>query len=471
MFVGHRANGDSTNPSAALTAAGFFPAAGAKEICPDTPIRLTFSASPIVGAGKVSICDAGDGSVVQSVDVSAKTATQSIGGVANFNYYPLDISGNDVTIHLPNGSLAYNKTYYVTIDAGAFKSEAGPYGGISGNAVWRFATKSAPPTAGATKFIVAADGSGDFCTLQGSLDFIPGGNTTRRTILLRKGIYPELIFVSKKHALTITGEDRQGTVIAYANNAVFNPSGVQAYHRGVFLAAGCNDLVISNLTIRNTTPRGGSQAEALILNGNTKSRAIVANVDLYSFQDTLQINGQAYVSNCYIEGDVDFMWGQGPCFFENCHCYGTRSKAYYAQIRNPADRHGYVYHHCIFDGPAGVTNMYINRIAPTVFPNSEMVLLDCVLGPAVSPTGWLLTAAKRGTTVPTTAPNVHFWEFNSHDAQGKAIDVSKRLNVSRQLTLPQDAELINDYSKPSFVLGDNWDAPSDPNLSQGAATK
>ena len=273
-----------------------------------------------------------------------------------------------------------------------------------------------------------------------------------------------MIDFSKKHALTITGEDRKQCVIQYANNANFNPASVEGYHRGVFFARGCDGLVISNLTIRNTTPLGGSQAEAIILNGNLSSRAILANVDLYSFQDTLQINGQAYVSHCYIDGDVDFMWGSGPCFFESCHCFGTRSKAYYAQVRNTEKNHGYVYHRCIFDGPAGVSGMYLNRIAPAGYPHSEMVLMDCELGSAVSPVGWLLNAAKASTTVPTTASDVHFWEYNSHGADGKPIDISRRLGVSRQLKYPGDEKLIADYSRPSFVLGDGWDAEKDPNL-------
>ncbi len=257
-------------------------------------------------------------------------------------------------------------------------------------------------------------------------------------------------------------------MIAYANNARLNPSSERGYHRGVFFAAGCKNLVLSNLTIRDTTPRGGSQAEAIILNGDAKSRAIITDVDLYSFQDTLQINGQAYVSNCYIEGDVDFLWGKGPCFFEKCHCYGTRSKGYYAQVRNPEANHGFVFHHCTFDGPEGITGMFLNRIAPGIFGHSEMVLMDCELGSAVAPVGWLLNGATRGTTAPVAAPDVHFWEYNSHNAKGEPIDASQRLAVSRQLKSPADDELIGQYSKPSFVLGDDWDPVADPNFPAAA---
>ena len=196
------------------------------------------------------------------------------------------------------------------------------------------------------------------------------------------------------------------------------------YRRGMFLAQRVNDLVIANLTLHNTTPQGGTQAEAIILNGGPDAHAILANLDLYSFQDTLQINGQAYITNCYIEGDVDFMWGKGPCFFENCEAKSLRSNAYYTQIRNPATNHGYVYKDCKFDGAPGVTGNFLSRIAPARFPASEVVLINCTLSDAVGAVGWRLDMA-------TEAPSVHFWEYNSHDAAGKPVDMSKRLS-SRQ---------------------------------------
>jgi pectin methylesterase-like acyl-CoA thioesterase len=454
-----------------LDANALFPAPGAVDVCPDTPLRLMFNAPPTVGHGKIAVIDASHNTVVQTVDVSIKTATQSIGGLADFNYEPLMISGNQATIDLPNHSLAYGKSYYLSMDAGAFTADKVASPSIDKAAGWRFKTKAAPPVTGTARLIVAADGTGDFCTVQGAVDWVPDETKARTTIDIRKGTYTQMVFVGKKHALTFTGEDRAKTVIVYANNAIFNPSSNGGYHRGVFFASGCNDLVINHLTIRNTTPRGGSQAEALILNGNPTSRAIVADVDLYSFQDTLQINGQAYVRDCYIEGDVDFMWGKGPCFFENCHCCGTRSRAFYTQVRNPVTNHGFVYHHCIFDGRDGVRDMYLSRIAPAAFPHSEVVLLDCILGPAVGPVGWLLNSSQRRKPAPTTAPEIRFWEFNSLDSKGNPIDVSKRLDISRQLKKPADAGLIDNYSNPGFVLGNDWQAQADPNLPREAGSK
>src|SRR5262249_17210697 len=141
---------------------------------------------------------------------------------------------------------------------------------------WTFKTKLAPP-AKRDRLIVAADGSGDFSTVQGAIDSIPDGNTTPTTIFIRKGTYEEIIFIHNKHAVTLLGEDRKQTIIQYANNERFNnitpgnpfgganPDPVSfdivkgpVYHRGMLIAHRCNDLTIANLTLHNITPKGGS---------------------------------------------------------------------------------------------------------------------------------------------------------------------------------------------------------------------
>jgi pectin methylesterase-like acyl-CoA thioesterase len=314
--------------------------------------------------------------------------------------------------------------------------------------------------------------------VQGAFDFIPDGNTAPTTIFVRKGTYTEIIFFTNKHAITLRGEERRQTVITYANNDRFNPSagnpyavpganpsdavvsrGDAIYRRAVLLAHRANDLVITNLTIRNSTPPGGSQAETVILNGTPTARAILKDVDLISTQDTLQLNGQAYVSNCTIEGDVDFMWGRGPALFEGCTCRSLRSDAFYTQVRNPGTNHGFVFAHCTFEGAPGVVGNYLSRIKPERFPNSEVVLIDSVLGSSVNPVGWQIQGGPGGGN--SSAANVRFWEFNSRYA-GKPVEVGKRLAISRQLEKPKDATLVANYGNPPFVLGNDWNPRSAP---------
>lgn len=457
---------DPTSHAAAV----LFPATGAKNVCPDTPLTITFATAPVVGSGTIEVLNASDDSHVESIDLAVATRIKTIGSIPNFNYHPVLIADNQAAIYLTNHALDYNKSYVVKIPDGAFKDAGSNTLTVLGaTGSWRFSTKAAPPASGANRLVVAADGSGDFATVQGAVDFVPESNRSPVTIFIRKGTYHEIICFTDKHNLTFLGEDRKQTMIAYANNEKFNgnaggnpfaqgqganPSaatvrGGAIYRRGLFLAHHVSDLKIINLTLHNTTPQGGSQAEAIILNGALDAHAILTDVDLVSFQDTLQINGQAYINNCYLEGDVDFMWGKGPCFFENCEAKALRSGAYYTQIRNPATNHGYIYKDCTFEGASGVTGNFLSRIAPARFPASEVVLLNCALTDAVGVVGWKLDQS-------TEAPDVHFWEYNSHDPAGQPVDTSKRLSISKQLTKPADDQMINNYSDPKWVLGGQW---------------
>jgi pectin methylesterase-like acyl-CoA thioesterase len=421
------------------SAVSVFPADNATEICPDTPLTLTYDGVPAT-AGKLEIRD-GE-MVVETVDLGAPNVTRTRGTISGFNTHSAIVDGKSLIVS-PAKPLAYGHTYSVQV--------------AGGPASWRFSTKKVPPAAGATKLTVAADSSGDFATLQGALDFVPDNNTTATTIRVKKGTYHEIVAFTNKHNLTITGEDRKETVIVETNNAKLNPQG-GPYRRGLFLANRCNDLVIANMTFRNTTPSGGSQAESVIL--DRVQRAIITDVDLYSLQDTLQINGQAYIQNSYIEGDVDFIWGTGPCFFENVTCKSMRSRAYYTQIRNTAANHGYIFDKCTFIGADGIVDNVLSRIDPGRFPNSEVVLIDCTMTNAVSAAAWRLDNLPAGTTQenvkPEGYPNVHFWEFNSRTPDGKPVDTSRRHPISRQLKEPEDKETIENYRNPTWVLGGNW---------------
>lgn len=438
------------------------PAAGATQVGIDTQLRLTFDGPPALSpSGVVQILDAA-GTVVDSIDASARTLTKTIGGMDHFNYTPVVITGNEVVMAFKNSILAYGKTYEVKIPAGLFVDQDAHAVDLDAVKTWRFSTRPATPdlsAQGPRRITVAADGTGDFATVQGALDSVPAGNTVPTTIFLRKGTYNEIVYFANKHNLTILGEDRKGTVIRYANNQGLNntdrtmmPGG---YRRGLLRAVDCNDLTLAHLTLHNPTPAGGGQSEAVILHGRPDARAVITELDLYGHQDTLQINGQAYVRHCTIEGDVDFMWGTGPCFFENCRVRALRNKSMYTQIRNPPTHHGYVYKDCTFEGSPGVTDCLLSRVGQVRFPASEVVLLDCTLTSAVAPVGWRLDG-------PPEAPGIHFWEYNSRDPNGKPIDDSRRLAVSKRLTKEADAETIADYSNPAWVLGGNWNPRQAP---------
>src|SRR5208282_4797259 len=119
--------------------------------------------------------------------------------------------GNAAAIYPHLDLLTSNQTYYVLIDDGVFADANGAYfAGISATNVWQFTTKVAGPV-NPTNLVVAADGSGDFLTVQGAVDSVPVNNTTPTRINIRNGTYTEEVDVKSKNNLDFRGQSRAGT--------------------------------------------------------------------------------------------------------------------------------------------------------------------------------------------------------------------------------------------------------------------
>ena len=166
---------------------------------------------------------------------------------------------------------------------------------------------------------------------------------------------------------------------------------------------------------------------------------MLAHMNLKSYQDTLQITGKAYLEDVYIEGDTDYMWGDGPVYFLRCTLKTLNNRTSFTQTRNPASHHGFVFVECIFDGAAGVTTATLGNGGGT----SEVALIDCRLGKMLAPQGW----NSRG------ANNLEFHTTNLAD--GTPYDMSGWPEWVKHLSAEKDAEPIARYRDPAWVL-DGW---------------
>src|SRR6185295_17976488 len=186
----------------ALTVSSLFPANGATGLPIDSPLRITFGVAASLGtSGLIQIRDTSTGALVDTIDLAAVSQTKTIGGTV-YNYLPVIVTGN-LALITPHVALAYNKTYSVTVDPGVFRTANGVFAGIVSDTAWRFSTKPAAPAAGVTVLSVVPDGTGDFATVQGAIDFVPAANAVRRLISIRKGFYQELVRLSNKPLVTL----------------------------------------------------------------------------------------------------------------------------------------------------------------------------------------------------------------------------------------------------------------------------
>jgi pectin methylesterase-like acyl-CoA thioesterase len=371
-----------------------------------------------------------------------------IGGFSDgFHFYPIIAHGKQLTIYLHHNMLDYNHEYYVTIDKGV----VGGFDGIKSKKTWRFCTKEKAPDSNRRQLTVSADGKGDFSTVQGAMDFIPDSIATAQDgyhVIVKNGEYEELVYFRNKRFVTIEGESRDGVLIHYPNNEVFNPHpsdiktnevrGTFPSRRAAFAADNCSDLTFRNLTVK-TDCKG--QAEGLLVNGE---RNYFENIHIIGDGDALQANGSCYWQNCRIDGGGDTILGRGPSFFNHCTItsYGP-----FMWIRNTEANHGNIFIDCHFKGMSdkAVLGRLPNNHGKN-YPHAECVLLNCTLENIPS-SGW----GKIGDESKTAT----LLEFNSHDTDGNPIDTSGRIPEMRQLHPIHDAHLIGNYSDSHWVL--DWE--------------
>jgi hypothetical protein len=366
------------------------PANGATAVCYDTPLYLTFDRTPLSsGTGKINIYNSANTvTPVDTIDTHAgNLQPRAVAADSNgpFYLYPVIITSNTAAIYPDLDKLSSNQTYYVTVDPGTFTDTNGAlFAGITDTNAWRFATKSAPATP--NNLVVAADGSGDFCTVQGALDSLPTGNTTPTLVNVRNGTYTEFVDTKNKNNVTFRGQSRTGTIVQYLNNNVNNAS----THTRMSFKVFSNDISIENMTVVNTTPQIGQQAEALMIESNVK-RFIFNNAEVDSRQDTILANGvqqsQCYFKNCLVQGNYDYIWGGGNCYFTNCELRTIPTTSTYNLTAARTDF-----------GPVGGSGFWAG--APnyaSTFASNGMSFVNCQLTRASTTVSNITLAGSNGT--------------------------------------------------------------------------
>ncbi|MFF9059732.1 pectinesterase family protein [Streptomyces sp. NPDC014882] len=225
----------------------------------------------------------------------------------------------------------YAYTLDKTADVPALlKAGAGPRSAIGTTAAATTAAGATTAAAAATTLTVAADGSGQYRTVQAAVNAVPANNPSRVVIAVRPGTYRELVKVpSDKPHVTIqgTGGSRKDTTIVY-NNASGTPKpGGGTYGTGgsATVAVEADDFQARNLTISNDFDEGAHQdiaGQAVALR-TAADRIFLDGVIVSGDQDTLLVDtaakdrlGRVYMTNSYVVGNVDFIFGRATAVID-----------------------------------------------------------------------------------------------------------------------------------------------------------
>ncbi|MEU0217564.1 pectinesterase family protein [Streptomyces sp. NPDC006265] len=169
-------------------------------------------------------------------------------------------------------------------------------------------------------------------SVQAAVDAVHGQDWT---VVVHPGTYREVVSVpASKAGLTLRGASRdpRDTVIVHDNaGGTPRPDGAGTYGTAgsATFTSAAPGLTVRDLTLANDWLRAdhpeitGTQAVAAYTYGD---RTRFENVRLLAHQDTLFVETGAldtfdrqYFRDCYIEGDVDFVFGRATAVFEHCH--------------------------------------------------------------------------------------------------------------------------------------------------------
>jgi pectin methylesterase-like acyl-CoA thioesterase len=260
--------------------------------------------------------------------------------------------------------------------------------------------------------VVAQDGSGDYTTVQAAVDAVPVDNTQRYTIRIRPGTYKELVSIpSTKPYISFVGTGRRaGDVVITYDNANGTPKpggGTYGTSGSASVTIDGNDFTAKNLTFSNSFdekahPEITSQQAVAVL--THADRLVFDDVRFLGNQDTLYVNSpaattrsRAYFRSCYVEGDVDFIFGRGTAVFDRCHIDSldrgsTTNNGYVTaastDISNP---YGFLFYRCTLTSTAAAGTVYLGRPwHPSGDPNAlgQVVYRESTLGAQIQAAPW-----------------------------------------------------------------------------------
>lgn len=303
---------------------------------------------------------------------------------------------------------------------------------------------------------VAKDGSGNYTTVQEAINAAPAGLTAPYTIFIKKGTYKEKITVpSNKPFMKFVGESVANVIITYDDYAGKNTScnATLGTQNSATVTINATDFSAVNITFVNSYGEG-SQAVAIVVNAD---RSAFKNCRFIGNQDTLYLKGggppKAYFSHCYIDGNIDFIFGNSIALFDSCVIYAksrsSNGTSYITAPNTPSGQsYGFVFRNARLPNNTGNTLYYLSRPWPSpseAGTSQQAVFINALMSGHINPAGWAIWNAN------TITANLRYSEYQSKYFNGTLVDVSSRVAWSSQLTQTEA-----DSYTPANMFG-SWD--------------
>ncbi|KAK6930568.1 Pectinesterase, catalytic, partial [Dillenia turbinata] len=235
---------------------------------------------------------------------------------------------------------------------------------------------------------VAKSNQAQFSTIQSAIDSIPSNNMNWVIIKVKAGIYRENVTIPPdKPFIVMCGEGMFKSRIIHDNH--------ENLIQSVTFRVLANDFVARNIGFVNSYNRDEimeenpiTQAAAALVEGD---RAAFYGCSFYGLQDTLwDDKGRHYFKDCFIEGALDFICGNGQSLYEKCEIsvidkkLGPDMAGFITAHRRSSATEGtaFVFKECKIDGNGKV---FLGRAWG---PYSAVLFYKSYLPDLVEPEGW-----------------------------------------------------------------------------------
>lgn len=269
------------------------------------------------------------------------------------------------------------------------------------------------------------------------------------TIELAPGEYREKVTIAKPNVRLIgKGDSPKDVVIVWSDGAVTAGGTFKSFTINV----SGDGFKAKNLTIQNdyhlNDPRP-SQAVALAI---TADRAVLEKVRLLGAQDTLYAASKKdkpsrqYFKNCYIEGHVDFIFGDAKAFFDRCHIHGIAHQTVMITAQSkvrPDQDSAYVFDRTLITANKDAKEIWFGRAWR---PYATVIFMRSRIEAPLQPAGWREWTPGKTETLKTAT-------FAEYASTGPGASPHTREPRSKQL----NADQAKAWSRGAFLAGpDGW---------------
>lgn len=438
----------------------------------------------------------------------------------NYNNLTLTLNGEKISVGTETPLPEVKENTYVALEFGSADGNGSCY-------LYNISVDYMSDSEVNVNTVTVGKGAGyDYSSIQAALDANESSAANPLVIMIAPGTYTEKVTVDKPWVSFQPFAGVDGDIIieeSYYSSNTFDENGVfvpqDDYDLGtdqcgtVLLTANATGFSAEGITFQNSynvvDHTGVGEQTPAVAFGSSADRVYLKDCRFIGRQDTLYLHGagRAQVENCYIEGTVDFIFGDADAYFTNCElhmaAFAGRDTGYFTAANTKKGDTGLVFYQCTLTvddsygedstvslGRPWQTECYTESVRTedgtfvtkydpdtknSSYENtaSSVTFVECTMDSAIQDARWNVWTRKdiEGNTLDVTYhDDVHFAEYNSKDESGAYLDPAdyKEKIVLGTMAITDDVEEIIGSLLGGMGFGEgvgNWT----PSLPEGSA--